>query len=80
VVYETAVGESHEIYELSVSADGEGYEPVGSADKGSRGDGNFVTHEFAQRPVRFIKIATRGCHGLTFPSFSRLTEVMAFAK
>ena len=23
---------------------------------------------------------TEGCHGLTFPSFSRLSEVMAFAK
>ena len=80
VVYETAVGQSHEIYELLVSADGDRYERVGGAEQGSRGDDNFVTHSFAPRTVRYLKIATRGCHGLTFPSFSRLTEVMAFAQ
>ena len=37
-------------------------------------------HPFEPRALRFIKISTRGCHGLTFPSFSRLTEVMAFER
>ncbi len=80
VIYETAVGESHEIYQLLVSASGESYEAVGVAQKGSRGEKNHVTHEFPRRHVQFIKIRTEGCHGLTFPSFSHLTEVQAFAQ
>jgi len=78
VVFERAVGESHEIYDLLVSADGKSYEQVGEARKGSRGSKNNVEHAFPEREVAFIKILTQGCHGLTFPSFSRLTEVMAF--
>jgi hypothetical protein len=34
----------------------------------------------AARKVAFIKIIIQGCHGLTFPSFSRLTEVEVFSK
>lgn len=80
VVHEAAVGKSHEIYELFVSADGKDYERVGSSGKGSRGENAFVAHTFEPRQVRYLKIATQGCHGLTFPSFSRLTEVQAFEK
>ena len=80
VVYERAVGGSHEIYDLLVSADGQTFEKVGAAGKGSRGDKDHVEHTFPARQVRFIKVVTQGCHGLTFPSFSRLSEVMAFAK
>jgi len=78
VVYETAVGESHEIYDLLVSSDGRTYKRVGHAEKGSRGESNHVEHVFPWRRVSFIKIETQGCHGLTFPSFSRLTEVKAY--
>ncbi len=78
VVHETAVGSSHEIYEVLVSAGGTSFDAVGSATKGSRGASNHVTHEFTARKTTHIKIRTQGCHGLTFPSFSRLTEVMAF--
>lgn len=80
VVHETAVGESHEVYQLTVSAGGRRYHQVGSAGKGSRGDRSFVEHRFEPRDVRFIRVSTRGCHGLTFPSFSRLTEVEAFGR
>jgi hexosaminidase len=80
VVYERAIGGSHEIYDVLVSADGQAFEKIGSAEKGSRGDQNFVEHSFPAREIRFIKIVTHGCHGLTFPSFSRLSEVMAFAR
>jgi hypothetical protein len=45
----------------------------------ARRDKNRVEHAFPAREVRFIKVITQGCHGLTFPSFSRLSEVMAFA-
>ena len=37
-----------------------------------------VEHVFPPREVRFVRVSTQGCHGLTFPSFSRLTEVMVF--
>jgi len=30
--------------------------------------------------VRYLRVVTSGCHGLTFPSFSRLSEVEAYAK
>jgi len=79
VIYERAVGGSHEIYDLLVSADGRTFEKVGGSEKGTRGEKNHVEHTFGARKVRFIKIVTQGCHGLTFPSFSRLSEVMAFA-
>jgi hypothetical protein len=29
---------------------------------------------------RLVKLLTQGCHNLTFPSFSRLTEIQAFAE
>ena len=78
VVHETAVGGSYEVYELLVSADGRAYEQVGAAGEGSCGERSFVEHRFASRKVRYVKIATHGCHGLTFPSFSRLCEVEVF--
>ena len=78
VVFETAVGRSHELYELWVSADGEAWEQVGATDAASRGETNHVTHAFEARRVSHLKVVTRGCHGLTFPSFSRLTEIRAF--
>lgn len=80
VVHETSVGGSHEIYELMVSTDGRTYEQVGAAKKGTRGKQTFVEHRFDLRKIRFVKVATHGCHGLTFPSFSRLCEIEVFAK
>lgn len=80
VVHETAVGGSHEIYELAVSTDGERFERVGAAGEGTRGANPFVAHSFAPRRVRWVRVTTHGCHGLTFPSFSRLTEIEVFAR
>ncbi len=78
VIYERAVGKSYEVYDLFASSDGIAFEKIGSAGKGSRGEINYVEHTFPKKRIHTIKIATQGCHGLTFPSFSRLTEVMAF--
>ncbi len=50
------------------------YASVGSRGKGSRGDQNFVEHTFPETELSFILIRTQGCHGLTFPSFSRLRD------
>ncbi|GAB4137787.1 MAG: hypothetical protein Fur0037_03100 [Planctomycetota bacterium] len=80
VVHERAIASSHEVYELFVSADGKTFERVGEAGKGTRGERSFVEHRFPARRVAVIRILTRGCHGMTFPSFSRLSEVQAFAK
>lgn len=80
VVHERAVGQSHEIYDLQVSADGSDWERVGRSGKGTRGAQRFVEHRFEPRKVRYLRVVTEGCHGLTFPSFSRLCEVEAFAK
>jgi N-acetyl-beta-hexosaminidase len=80
VVHETSVGGSHEIYELLVSTDGRTYDQVGAAKKGTRGKQTFIEHTFDLRKIRFIKVETHGCHGLTFPSFSRLCEIEVFAK
>ena len=79
-IFETAVGESQELYEVLVSNQDSGFVSVGQTDLGSRGAQAYVEHTFPARPVNTIRIATRGCHNLTFPSFSRLTEVMAFAE
>ncbi|MDF1837586.1 MAG: family 20 glycosylhydrolase [Planctomycetota bacterium] len=79
VVYEDATQDSFEEYELLVSLDGETFEPVGQTEKGSRGRNTHVEHSFKSRQVRYILIRTRGCQDLTFPSFSRLSEVQAFA-
>ncbi|MEZ6018399.1 MAG: family 20 glycosylhydrolase [Planctomycetota bacterium] len=78
VVHEVAVGESYEVYDVLVSRDGAQYEVVGTSGEGTRGAASFVAHRFEPRVARFVKLRTRGCHGLTFPSFSRLTEVQAF--
>jgi len=80
VVFERAIGKSHEIYDLLVSADGATYQKVGGSKEGTRGDSDHVEHRFQSQKVAFIKISTQGCHGLTFPSFSRLSEVQAFAE
>lgn len=80
VVHETAVGKSHEVYELLVSTDGVKFELVGASKKGTRGENTFVTHAFDTRSVRYVKVATHGCHGLTFPSFSRLCEIEVFGE
>ncbi len=79
-IHEIAVGNSWESYRLFVSADGETFEQVGQTKEGGRGDERFVDHRFDPRSVRAIRIETDGCENFTFPSFSRLTEVEAFAK
>jgi len=80
VVTERAIGKSHEIYDVLVSEDGEVDTKIRGAKEGDRGDKNHRDHTFSARKVAFIKITTQGCHGLTFPSFSRLTEVEVFSK
>ncbi|MGA1525922.1 MAG: hypothetical protein ACO4CZ_18310, partial [Planctomycetota bacterium] len=78
--HEIAVGNSWESYRLFVSADGKAFEQIGQTREGGRGDERFVDHRFDPRSVRAIRIETDGCENFTFPSFSRLTEVEAFAK
>lgn len=78
VVFEAAVGQSHEIYDVLISADGKDYRKVGESKQGTRGEKNFVEHSFDPAKASHIKIRTSGCHGLTFPSFSRLCEIQAF--
>ena len=80
VIYERAVGRSWEQYEIHLSADGQTYEQVGKSEKGLRADENNLTHRFDPREAKFIKVVTKGCRDLTFPSFSRISEVMAFEK
>ncbi len=78
IVHETAVGGSYEEYRVEVSEDGEHFEPVGEAGKGSRGEASFVVHEFPPRRARHVRIVTSGCKDFVFASFSRLTEVQVF--
>ena len=80
VVHERAVGSSHEVYRVFVAAEGGEWEQVGEAREGSRGDASSVEHGFEPRAIARIRVVTDGCHGLTFPSFSRLTEIEAFAR
>lgn len=79
-IHERAVGQSHELYQLFVSADGSEFERVGETSAETRGESSFVDHTFTPRTVVALRIVTAGCHGLTFPSFSRLSEVEAFAR
>ena len=79
-IHERALGSSHEVYRLLASEDGVSFTEVGRSQEGTRGDESFVDHTFTPRTLRSLRIVTRGCHGLTFPSFSRLTEVEAFAQ
>ncbi|MDF1798505.1 MAG: family 20 glycosylhydrolase [Planctomycetota bacterium] len=80
VVHEAAVNGSYELYELLISADGIHYDSIGTTTEGTRGENAFVEFAFEQRPVSHVKLLTQGCHNLTFPSFSRLTEIQAFAE
>jgi len=77
-IHETAVGKSFEKYKLLVSDDGKNYTMVSESKEGTRGEKSFVDHKFPQQPIRNILVVTWGCQNLTFPSFSRLTEVEAF--
>ncbi len=80
-MHETAVGNSYELYELFVSGDGGAtWTSVGQTAEGTRGEATFVEHAFDARPVSHVRIVTEGCKNLTFPSFSRLCEVEAFAE
>lgn len=45
-ITERAIGKSHEIYEVFVSADGENYEKVGESKEGTRGEKNYVDYAF----------------------------------
>ncbi|MEM1085163.1 MAG: family 20 glycosylhydrolase [Verrucomicrobiota bacterium] len=78
VVYERAVGGSQEVYRLFASADGKRFEKIGETEMGSRGDKDHVVFTFDPREISHLKIETDGCEGLTFPSFSRISEVMAY--
>lgn len=79
-IHEMAVGGSWEKYRLSVSGDGKKFDQVGKTKQGDRGEGRVVEHRFKKRKVKVIRIVTDGCKNFTFPSFSRLTEVEAFAE
>ena len=79
-IHERAIQTSHEVYRVEISADGESFTEVGFAVEGTRGENSFVDHRFEPRNVAMIRVITDGCHGLTFPSFSRLSEVEAFAE
>ncbi len=80
VVYEAAVHGSWESYEISSSEDNEEFTTIGKTEKGMRGEKNRVSFTIDPRKARYIRIQTNGCEDLTFPSFSRLCEVMVFAK
>ncbi|MGC6425784.1 MAG: family 20 glycosylhydrolase [Akkermansiaceae bacterium] len=79
-IFERAINGSWEKYEVFVSANGKDYTSVGKTEKGTRAETNEVIHQFEAQETKFIKIVTHGCQDLTFPSFSRITEVMAFEK
>lgn len=80
VVHETSRGDSHERYRLLLSEDGQEWVEVGASGPGRRGERSFVEHAFMPRPARHVRLVTEGCHGLTFPSFSRLCEVQVFGE
>ncbi len=79
-VFEAALSKSWENYELSGSEDGENFTTIGKTEKESRGEKNSVSFSVDPMKARFIKITTYGCEDFTFPSFSRLCEVMVFEK
>ncbi|MBK1833735.1 family 20 glycosylhydrolase [Roseibacillus ishigakijimensis] len=79
-VYEAAVHGSWESYQVQVSRDGRSYRTIGETRKGSRGDSNKVVHPGDQVRARYVRLRTAGCEDLTFPSFSRLCEIMVFGE
>ncbi|YCM42227.1 family 20 glycosylhydrolase [Verrucomicrobiaceae bacterium 227] len=79
-VFEAAVGQSWEQYEIASSTDNKSFTAIGKTEKGTRGDKNSVTFKIDSRKARYLRIKTDGCQDLTFPSFSRLCEVMVFEK
>ncbi|MDQ8189809.1 family 20 glycosylhydrolase [Roseibacillus persicicus] len=79
-VYEAAVGKSWEHYKVEYSKNNKSYKTIGETEKGSRGEGNMVSHPCDNVTARYIRISTEGCQDLTFPSFSRLCEVMVFGE
>lgn len=79
-VHEMAVRGSWEKYRVYVSKDGKTFEKIGETKQGDRGEGRVVEHRFKRRKAKVIRIETNGCENFTFHSFSRLTEVEAFAE
>ncbi|MCH1506419.1 MAG: family 20 glycosylhydrolase [Verrucomicrobiales bacterium] len=79
-VHERALGGSYELYNILISEDGKTFYEIGEAKEGTRGDQSYIDHRFAAREIESIKIITQGCHGLIYPSFSRLSEVMAYSE
>ena len=80
-VYEAAVGKSWEKYESRpVLSTTRSFKSIGKTEKGSRGEDNKVSFACPGHKARYIRLSTNGCQDLTFPSFSRLCEVMVFEK
>ncbi len=80
VIHERALRGSYEVYQLLVSEDGKDFRPIGNSKKGTRGDKSYVEHKFTPQKIHSLKVITEGCHGLVFPSFSRLSEIEVFAE
>lgn len=79
-IHEISSAGGWEKYRLLLSTDGKAFEKVAETKKGDRGDKTFVEHTFDKRGTKVIRIETDGFEHFTFPSFSRLTEVEAFAE
>jgi len=77
-IFEAAVGKSWEKYEVACSTDKRTWKPIGRTEEGARGETNKVSFTCTSCNARYIRLRTDGCQDLTFPSFSRLCEIMVF--
>ena len=68
-------GESHESYEILVSQDGKQWETVAARRDKPEQASRAMSHSFAARSVRFVRVRSFGHHGQVFSSFSRMTEI-----
>ncbi len=78
-IFEMASRESWEKYKLYSSRNLKNKQLLGEASQGDRKDKNNIVFTAKPHRARYIIIETEGCQNLTFPSFSRLCEVMVFA-
>lgn len=71
-------GEAFESYVIEISSDGKNFRKVATRLEKPQEPAASVIHDFPKTEARFVRVATHGCKGYVFDSFSKITEIQVF--